>query len=597
MQHSIEIFICYAREDEELRKSLEKQLRALRREGLIDIWHDRQIIAGAEREGEINRHLDAAQIILLLISPDFMASDYCYGIEMERAMQRHQSGEADVIPVILRPTLWQGAPFSKLQALPTDAIPVVSRKWHSQDEAFFDIAKGIQQAAEKLKTNTQIGAHTANIQKNKTFQIDNPFIYGKPVQHPEHFFGRGDEVSSVLSRLRQNGSSSLIGERSVGRTSILNYINHPSVRQSQDLHPSKYIFVYLNVQTLDSDVTPVRLWQWLLQEMAQNCLDAEIKQVLENMSQARSVETLAITKFFERMNKKEQYPVFLLDEFELITKNKSFGPDFFYHLRNLATLGPLSLVTSSRRDLGDLCHSEAIRCSPFFNIFGTVNIRLLTKEEAQDLILHSLNGTDISFSSDDLDVILQMAGTHPYFLQVASSFLFEASVRNLSTDKYTFLRKKFDEQTISLLRSYWGTSNDQERIILLSLALLERQKKRHLLDKEELQVVYPHPDQVLTHLEDRSLLISEVERYGLFNTSFSKWIYNQFANSTAHDQQGYDKWFKFNKHRLSPSIMREMGELLPMLHSEYRELLISWVGHLRNLTPVAKLLKTALEEN
>ncbi|SRR6266516_2569627 len=148
VEKSREIFFCYAREDEEFRQSLEKQLRALRRQGLITLWHDRQIPPGTEWEGEINRHLNSAQIILLLVSPDFIDSDYCFGIEMRRAMERHQRGEARVIPVILRPTLWQGAPFGKLQALPTDAIPVTSKKWHNQDEAFFTIAEGIKKVIE-----------------------------------------------------------------------------------------------------------------------------------------------------------------------------------------------------------------------------------------------------------------------------------------------------------------------------------------------------------------------------------------------------------------------------------------------------------------
>src|SRR5579884_3629532 len=151
MQKIIEIFICYAREDEALRQGLEKHLRALRRQGVIDLWHDRNISAGTEWEREIDRHLNTAQVILLLISPDFMNSDYCYGKEMKRAMERHERGEARVIPVILRPVYWQKAPFGKLQALPTDEIPVTSSWWNSQDEAFFDVAEGIRTAIEELE--------------------------------------------------------------------------------------------------------------------------------------------------------------------------------------------------------------------------------------------------------------------------------------------------------------------------------------------------------------------------------------------------------------------------------------------------------------
>src|SRR5207247_1907426 len=134
---SIEIFFCYAREDEELRQGLEKQLKALQRQGLIDIWHDRNISAGTEWEREIDKHLNTAQIILLLISPDFIDSDYCYSIEMKRAIERHDRKEASVIPIILDYVYWQVEPLSRLQALPTDAKPAMSANWHSLNEALF----------------------------------------------------------------------------------------------------------------------------------------------------------------------------------------------------------------------------------------------------------------------------------------------------------------------------------------------------------------------------------------------------------------------------------------------------------------------------
>jgi tetratricopeptide (TPR) repeat protein len=145
----VEIFFCYAREDEEFRKGLEKQLRVLKRQGIITIWHDREINAGTEWEREIDKHLNSAQIILLLISPDFMDSDYCYGTEMRRAMERHERGEVVVIPIILRPVYFLGAPFGKLQALPTDQEPVTSKSWASQDDAFFDVAEGIRKVVEE----------------------------------------------------------------------------------------------------------------------------------------------------------------------------------------------------------------------------------------------------------------------------------------------------------------------------------------------------------------------------------------------------------------------------------------------------------------
>src|SRR5207237_885739 len=110
--------------------------------------NDRRIAPGAEWEHEIDKHLKTAHIILLFVSSDFIDSDYCYGVEMKRAMERHDTGEAHVIPIILRPTMWQRTPFGKLQALPTDATPVVDRHWHSQDEAFYNIATGVGRVIE-----------------------------------------------------------------------------------------------------------------------------------------------------------------------------------------------------------------------------------------------------------------------------------------------------------------------------------------------------------------------------------------------------------------------------------------------------------------
>jgi TIR domain len=146
----VKICFCYSREDEPLLKKIKAHLRPMQREGLIKIWYDREIDAGMEWEAEIKKQLESAEIILLLISSDFMDSDYCYSKEMQQALARHSNGEAKVIPIILRPVYWQDAPFGKLQALPTETKPVTS--WSNIDEAFLDIATGIQKAISNIKS-------------------------------------------------------------------------------------------------------------------------------------------------------------------------------------------------------------------------------------------------------------------------------------------------------------------------------------------------------------------------------------------------------------------------------------------------------------
>ncbi len=147
---AVELFYSYVHKDEDLRNQLAEHLSSLRRQGYITEWYDRQIGAGTEWVQEINAHLNTATIILLLISSSFLASDYCYGIEMHRALERHDTKEALVIPIILRPVDWQGTPFEKLQALPANGKPITT--WPNQDEAFLDVTRGIRKAIEVWTT-------------------------------------------------------------------------------------------------------------------------------------------------------------------------------------------------------------------------------------------------------------------------------------------------------------------------------------------------------------------------------------------------------------------------------------------------------------
>jgi len=145
------LFFSYAHQDEAMRDKLATHLKLLQRQGKIAAWHDRQIEAGSEWRQEIEQELNSADIIVLLISNDFLASDFCYDVELQRAIERHNAGEAVVIPVILRPCDWAGAPFSKLQALPKNAQPV--SRWPDEDEAYLNIAEGVRGVAERLSKN------------------------------------------------------------------------------------------------------------------------------------------------------------------------------------------------------------------------------------------------------------------------------------------------------------------------------------------------------------------------------------------------------------------------------------------------------------
>lgn len=146
--HALKVFVSYSHTDEKLKDAVLKHLKPLERMNLITEWHDRKLLPGDDWGEEINQNLDSADIILLLVSIDFINSKYCYDIELDRALERHEAGQCRVVPVILRGCLWQHSPFSKLQALPRDGKPAAS--WEDLDEALATVAEGIRVVAEDL---------------------------------------------------------------------------------------------------------------------------------------------------------------------------------------------------------------------------------------------------------------------------------------------------------------------------------------------------------------------------------------------------------------------------------------------------------------
>jgi hypothetical protein len=144
------LFFSYSHKDEDLRNELETHLSLLKRQGVISSWHDRRITAGSDFEQIISSELESSQIVLLLVSAHFLASDYCYEKEMIHAIEKHENGRSVVIPVILHPCDWHSAPFGHLRATPTDGKPV--SMFANQHEAFTIIAKDVREAAKNIFT-------------------------------------------------------------------------------------------------------------------------------------------------------------------------------------------------------------------------------------------------------------------------------------------------------------------------------------------------------------------------------------------------------------------------------------------------------------
>jgi hypothetical protein len=181
----IEVFISYSHKDDDLRREMMEHLSVLQRQGIIAGWDDRLISAGEDWKGEIDKNLNSAQIILLLISSSFINSDYCC-VEMQRAMERHAEGLAEVIPVILRDCEWRFGPLSRFQALPADGKPITS--WKDRDVAFSNVVRGIGEAIKRLRLDVELisNRETINISPRTDLRPPPlPYLCDRDVQTEE----------------------------------------------------------------------------------------------------------------------------------------------------------------------------------------------------------------------------------------------------------------------------------------------------------------------------------------------------------------------------------------------------------------------------
>ena len=232
MQHSqdtpvpINVFYSYSHKDILYQRKLKSHLSVMRRQGFISDFSDHDILPGQVWSDEINKNLKSADVILLLVSPDFMESDYCYTLEMDYAIQRHDAGEAFIIPIILRPCEWKHSPLGKFQALPLRGKPVV--KWAPQDEAFNDIAQGIRKVVTKLRKRK--GSNQVVLKEEDSISFIKPLPKGsvrslnKMLQKKRDDRSIGERLQSIVELSDKSFSFREIGKRAKGFSLFLMFL-------------------------------------------------------------------------------------------------------------------------------------------------------------------------------------------------------------------------------------------------------------------------------------------------------------------------------------------------------------------------------------
>jgi hypothetical protein len=380
----------------------------------------------------------------------------------------------------------------------------------------------------------------------------NPFTFGNPIREPTRFYGRVEDIRQIVNRLLSSAheSTSVVGERRIGKTSLLKYLDNPEVATGLGLPPSEYCMVYIDFQGL-TDITPQRFWGRVLHKMERSICLPDLAPEIQGLRKQDDFDLFDLEDLFETIADEGLTTVLLMDEFEYVTQNPNFGSDFFGGLRALAIHQNLPLVTATRRELVDLCHSEELKGSPFFNIFVTVVLRPFGGEEVLEMLDGYLAGMDLTFSPREKELVLGLGGGYPFFNQMAGHYLYEAKKKELQDDALLQdVYENFDAQSDSHFSYMWSRSSESEKITLLAVISLNRQKpsKSTIPNLENLAKTHSRAHLDVPELAKRGLLLeNRIEStFNLLSPSLERWIAREISAVPGEEesQASVQEWLK-----------------------------------------------------
>lgn len=364
----------------------------------------------------------------------------------------------------------------------------------------------------------------------------NPFTFGNPIREPRRFIGRQEELRQVVNRLLSSAheSTSIVGERRIGKTSLLLHLADKSTAQALGLVPEHYCLIYIDFQGL-VDITPQRFWSRVLNRMVRSISDSVVKEQIEAILKDEVIELFDLEDLCETFTDAGLCVVLLLDEFEYVTQNPNFGADFFGGLRALAIHHNLPVITATRRELIDLCHSDEIKGSPFFNIFANIVLRLFQPAAVDQLLEIYTHGSGVTFSIQAHEIAWRVGGGHPLFTQMAGYYLFEGMRQGFSQEKLEqWVTAQFQQQAAPHFSYLWGHCTESEKITLISTIMLCRSKpdKKAAPFFERLVKIYPRAAIDVETLIKRGLLREPEEDAGcyvLLSSSLEGWIMREMT--------------------------------------------------------------------
>jgi hypothetical protein len=424
----------------------------------------------------------------------------------------------------------------------------------------------------------------------------NPFHYGNPVPHPSYFYGREDEIRQIINRLQNMAfeSTSIVGERRIGKTSLLRYLCHPDMIQRYGFSEG-YVFIYFSFEGL-VNISQNQFWRWLLEEIHFQVDDEQVLSAVNRALKRELTEFYDVRTVFGILASKGKKLVLLFDEFEKVIANKNFDANFYESLRHLTTKST-ALITSSKSKLIYSAYSQEVESSPFFNIFATINLRSLSHKDAVNLIHGYLKETPISFSEDDIEHVVSLSGCYPFFLQMACSFLFTAytteEYQNNREKRHGFVDDNCMREANPHFQYFWKHSQENERIVLSALALQSREQPPKPVEIGELQRLYIRAGPSVFSLEERGLIIKRDDGYTLFSQLFAKWITTELSDITTQSEWSLEDWWESYKSDLSEITPGVAGELVVRINPKYWEMIARWLSSSESWEDVVELFSTA----
>ena len=295
----------------------------------------------------------------------------------------------------------------------------------------------------------------------------NPFFNRQRISDPTYFYGREREVEALYSAIVTRQCRSIVGERKLGKSSLLTQLSCPTNLRAHGLDPDKYIFLYIDLEGM-SNISYDEFWPEVMDllELAMPASQEGLRKMAAEMAMSAEVRFTQVRRLLRRLEREGLVLVMMLDEFESLARNPAFEASFYGELRSLA--GELGVVhlTVSKQSLYELTYQhEDTLSSPFFNIFSEERLNLLPEEEAKGLLQHlATRHGGAPFPADSIKRMVEMAGTHPFFLQVAGNYFYQHNGADAAElDK---LEKRFKAEAEDHFRYLWSQLRDDEQSIL-----------------------------------------------------------------------------------------------------------------------------------